>query len=241
MSRPYTSEAPQTREETNQNQFNNSQLQYKREEPYPPIRSNSSLEKSPERFRRSMTPNFDINQNRQSIQENPMNYSRMSYKPNNDSNRYDAYKPDQKTANDSSSGIGLQQKSYDSGSKQQDRFPNETSYKATYNNSYTEGSGKKHSNSINDYKKQNDVKSFNEYKPIRSLEEYQSKDYQGRYDREATTNIGQSFKSRSPSKKQDITDENNQPTTQHRPSYTQSSYAPRNLDEPSSEMRQSTN
>ena len=65
-----------------------------------------------------MTPNFDINQNRQSIQENPMNYSRMSYKPNNDSNRYDAYKPDQKTANDSSSGIGLQQKSYDSASKQ---------------------------------------------------------------------------------------------------------------------------
>ena len=119
-----------------------------------------------------------------------MNYSRMSYKPNNDSNRYDAYKPDQKTTNDSSSGIGLQHKTYDSASKQQDRFQNETSYKATYNNSHTEGSGKKHSNSINDYKNQNDVKSFNEYKQIRSVEEYQNKGYQGRYDREATANIG---------------------------------------------------
>ena len=181
-----------------------------------------------------MTPNFDINQNRAGTQDNSMSYSRMSYKPSNDTNKYDAYKPESTTPNESLTGTGLNSRPYDSASKQQDRFQNETNYQQSYLNKNTDGSGQQHSSSIPDYKAQTE----NNYDYQRkSIEDYQAKQYQGRYDREATTNLGESFKSRSPAKQQDPEGERSQPTTQHRPTYTQSSYAPRNIDEPSSELR----
>ena len=89
-----------------------------------------------------MTPNFDINQNRAGNQENSMSYSRMSYKPNNnDTKQYDGYKPESKIPNESLSGTGYNPRPYDSGSKQQDRFQNETNYQPSYLNNHTEGSG----------------------------------------------------------------------------------------------------
>ena len=93
--------------------------QYKRNEPYIPSNGNNSsgIEKSPERLRRSMTPNFDINQNKSVTGENSVNYSRVSYKPSFDGTRLDTSAPQPKTMVESVSASGLQGKSYDSASK----------------------------------------------------------------------------------------------------------------------------
>ena len=119
------------------------------------------------------------------------------------------------------------------------RYNTETGFWPNYGKLHTESSGQQHQNSISEYKTQHDIKQFNEAKQAKSTEEYSRSNYPHRYDRE--TQGRDTFKSRSPTKKPELDDEQNQHGVHHRPSYTQSNYAPRHLEDPAKDIRSSQN
>ena len=118
----------------------------------------SSIEKSPDRLRRSMTPNFDLNQNKPAGQggENSVNYSRVSYKPSFDGSRLDMNQPPAKGMMESVSASGLKGKTYESGSKadlnEAGKYHTSQGFWPNYGKLGTESSAQQNQNFTADYR-----------------------------------------------------------------------------------------